>query len=80
MLAQVLDFVACHVWVYTVALPRRNNQTWHATSLHFAAVIRYRKVQTWHAMSQHLPTKHRLPFIVLLSIGRSEPRSERPLS
>ncbi|MBD5205714.1 MAG: hypothetical protein HDS84_05000 [Bacteroidales bacterium] len=26
--------VACHVWVNTVALPRRNNQTWHATSLH----------------------------------------------
>ncbi|MBD5206176.1 MAG: hypothetical protein HDS84_07350 [Bacteroidales bacterium] len=33
MLVQVLDFVACHVWVNTIVLPHCYKQTWHATSL-----------------------------------------------
>ena len=39
MLVQVLDFVACHVWETFSQYPSpRNNQTWHATSLHSSGI------------------------------------------
>ncbi|MBD5301561.1 MAG: hypothetical protein HDS16_00955 [Bacteroides sp.] len=38
--------VACHVWETSSVLQRRNNQTWHATSLHFATALHRRNNQT----------------------------------
>ena len=34
MLVQVLDFVACHVWVKNIHIACSIIQTWHAMSLH----------------------------------------------